>query len=249
MKLVLYVPDGPLAEIPLAALPGGTPGQYLIDEYRFVTLPNAAHLTSKRVAAATSRSANDSILLVGDVDFGSQSTQSSVVSRMASSQFAPLPGTGREIRSIAGLFAEKFPRGKLTLSQQRAASEATFRTAAPQHRVLHLATHGFCILEDPQLLGLVEATGSGELLQYLQTHVPEVLSGIALADANGVPSGAVNADNDDGILTALELSTLDLRQVNVAVLSACESGLGHQNIGEGLLGLQRTCRLRESARL
>lgn len=242
-KLVLYVPDGPISRVPLAALPGEEADQYLIDKYRFITLPSAARAAMKPVVAESQRSVDNSMLLIGDVDFGGPTAGTSLASRMASAQFVPLPGTKREVQSIADLFTKEFPDGKLTLSQQQAASEASFRESASRHRLLHLATHGFCILEDPELLRSADAQGSNDLLNYLETHAPEVLSGIALANVNAKASGAGDQDADDGILTALELSTLDLRHVEVAVLSACESGLGQENLGEGLLGLQRALQI------
>jgi tetratricopeptide (TPR) repeat protein/CHAT domain-containing protein len=64
---------------------------------------------------------------------------------------------------------------------------------------------------------------------------PGLLSGLAFAGANSPPEEG----KDDGILTALEVSALDLSKVDTVVLSACETGLGEVAGGEGLLGLQR----------
>lgn len=64
---------------------------------------------------------------------------------------------------------------------------------------------------------------------------PNLLSGIALAGANR----PAKPGEDDGILTALEISELDLSGVELAVLSACQTGLGETAGGEGVLGLQR----------
>ena len=64
---------------------------------------------------------------------------------------------------------------------------------------------------------------------------PGLLSGLAFAGANTPPG----KEQDDGILTALEIASLDLNQVDTVVLSACETGLGEVAGGEGLLGLQR----------
>jgi CHAT domain-containing protein len=72
-----------------------------------------------------------------------------------------------------------------------------------------------------------------------------LLSGLALAGANslldkGDAEGVlVMGGEDDGILTALEVGALDLSGVEVVVLSACQTGLGEEAGGEGVLGLQR----------
>jgi CHAT domain-containing protein len=64
---------------------------------------------------------------------------------------------------------------------------------------------------------------------------PGLLSGLVLAGANLPPE----PDQDNGILTALEVSSLDLSHVELVTLSACETGLGQTAGGEGLLGMQR----------
>ena len=64
---------------------------------------------------------------------------------------------------------------------------------------------------------------------------PGLLSGLVLAGANLPP----DPNQDNGILTALEVSSLDLSHVELVTLSACETGLGQTAGGEGLLGMQR----------
>jgi CHAT domain-containing protein len=64
---------------------------------------------------------------------------------------------------------------------------------------------------------------------------PLLLSGLVLAGANR----EAKPGEEDGILTALEVSEMDLSGLELAVLSACETGLGAVAGGEGLLGLQR----------
>jgi CHAT domain-containing protein len=73
---------------------------------------------------------------------------------------------------------------------------------------------------------------------------PGLLSGLALSGANrgarsSSPATSASEDSDDGIITALEVAALDLHNVDLVTLSACETGLGQSTGGEGMIGLQR----------
>jgi CHAT domain-containing protein len=68
---------------------------------------------------------------------------------------------------------------------------------------------------------------------------PFLLSGLALAGANARRALPEGSQEEDGILTAEEISALDLSGVGWAVLSACGTGLGDVHSGEGVLGLRR----------
>ena len=66
---------------------------------------------------------------------------------------------------------------------------------------------------------------------------PLLLSGLAFAGANR--RAAAGHDEDDGILTAEEVASLNLQGTEWAVLSACDTGLGEIKAGEGVFGLRR----------
>src|SRR5262249_11917820 len=67
------------------------------------------------------------------------------------------------------------------------------------------------------------------------------LSGLVLAGANRPPPKDPKEleRHDSGILTAEAIAALDLERMDLAVLSACETGLGEVAGGEGGFGLQR----------
>jgi CHAT domain-containing protein len=121
------------------------------------------------------------------------------------------------------------------------ANEESFKRLAPGRRYLHLATHGFyldakCVQSQPgvKVRGLGAATASSPAARRDDEN-PLLLSGIALSGANRRASGR----DEDGILTAEEVVSMDLSGVDWAVLSACKTGVGAIHTGEGLFGLRR----------
>ena len=116
------------------------------------------------------------------------------------------------------------------------ARKSAVRAALQKSRYAHLATHGFFA---PEELKSALATRSGDERLFGLGGVsgwhPLLLSGVVLSGANK----EAKPGEEDGILTALEVSEMDLSGLELAVLSACETGLGQEASGEGLLGLQR----------
>ena len=159
--------------------------------------------------------------------------------------YTRLDDTSFEIAAIDKDFKRQFGDVNPVELSGTNATESAVRKAATAHRYLHLATHGF--FADDAIKPQVDArpgsktrSGSG-LTDRSGSRTPAgchpgLLSGLALTGANVQPTPA---GKDDGILTALEVAELDLSGVELAVLSACQTGLGKVAGGEGLLGLQR----------
>jgi CHAT domain-containing protein len=133
-----------------------------------------------------------------------------------------LPGTKTEVEDIVGKLKKK--RIKSQLYEGSQANEESFKALSGSDiSVLHIATHGFFLPTDEKLSGDQSLIQSGLLL-----------SGANYAWQNKpLPEGV-----EDGILTAKEISFMDLRKTDLVVLSACQTALG-EITGEGVFGLQR----------
>lgn len=143
----------------------------------------------------------------------------------------PLPGTAVEVQSIASLLRAK--NWQVAIYEQENALEEALK-AAQHPRVLHLSTHGF-FLSDQQ----IKRTQS-LFEQPVGLEDPMLRSGLFLAGADRVLAGEPPlADADNGVLTAYEAATLNLQGTELVVLSACETGLGQTQGGEGVFGLRR----------
>ncbi len=108
-------------------------------------------------------------------------------------------------------------------------------------RILHLATHGFFLADqerDPNRE--VRDFGGPGRLSGPPPENPLLRSGLALAGANAwLNERPLPPEAEDGLLTAEDVSGLDLLDTELVVLSACETGLGEIRTGEGVFGLRR----------
>ena len=117
-----------------------------------------------------------------------------------------------------------------TLLEGVEATESVLR-AVQRPVILHLATHGFLSSEEILQPSGLDADSRHEI-------DPMLRSGVVLARASAAADG-----NDDGYMTASEMSTLDLTGTRLVVLSACNNGFGEVHSGEVVYGLRRALML------
>lgn len=253
-------PDGALHTLPFEALRDGD-GAFVTDTRR------VSYLTSSRTLARPHAASmpNDSLVVFAAVDYDAPATgirtgadDAANPSGLADAGgqspaqrgggFAALLGTEAEATMLAtlGLPVRSFLGAEAT-------EERLLALDTPGR--LHIATHGF-FLNDAAALETITGARSGTLSGSLgsggagegspvdeeQFADPLLRSGLALAGANRIGTDRVADDPDattDGIATAYELASLDLRGTDLVVLSACETGLGEIEAGEGVLGLRR----------
>jgi CHAT domain-containing protein len=228
-------PDGDLTRLPFEALPTGG-GRRLIDDFRLSYLGVGRDLL--RFGAKTPEEPARP-LVISDPDFDLSPTSASgpadPVPRQRSRAldgslcFNPLPGTRTEGEHLAARLGVDAWCGDNALKGRLCSS-------APA-RILHIATHGFFLEDQAHDLELAHA-GLGRLSHALEN--PLLRSGLALAGANTwLRNQPLPPEAEDGLLTAADVSGLDLLATELVVLSACDTGLGTVQVGEGVLGLRR----------
>jgi CHAT domain-containing protein/Tfp pilus assembly protein PilF len=240
-KRLLIVSDGALQYIPFAALPSSESRTglqvLLIAEHEIVNLPSASILSVLRREVSTRKAAPKSVMIVADPVFDShddrlhgalktvetvKTVEVSANRSEITDQFS-LDRSAREVGAARdGIFA------RLPFSRREA--EAIYATAAPGEATKALD------FDASKATAMSKELGEYKIV-HLATHglvnsEHPALSGLvfSLLDRQG--------RSQDGFLRLSDIYNLELN-ADLVVLSACQTALGKQIIGEGLIGITR----------
>ncbi|HWT03515.1 MAG TPA: CHAT domain-containing protein [Pyrinomonadaceae bacterium] len=239
---LLISPDGELNLIPFEALVDED-GRYAVERYSFTYLTSGRDLLRMQVA----RGSKSKPLVVANPSFGAPAAELLAATNTARKAAAPkdrrrgvttgrdltevyfasLVSTAKEADSIQKLFDAHL------LTGEQATEAAVKSVSAP--RILHIATHGFFLQDAGKETAEQAQAATRGIKSSAKIENPLLRSGLALAGANTRSGGA----GEDGILTALEASGLNLWGTKLVTLSACDTGVGEVRNGEGVYGLRR----------
>jgi CHAT domain-containing protein len=215
VESLLVVPDRDLHFLPFEALLDPQ-GRRLLERF------SVTYMNTARELFAPPASGRRGALVLGGPAYSlpGRPAEAGVELRRLGGPWSELVGARQEAEEVAGLEGVPAHLGP-------AATETCFKGLAPAASALHLATHGF--VGAPALPPGVS--------RVVARRPQDVLGdcGLVLAGANTGGDG-----QEDGILTAYEVLGMDLGDVDLVVLSACDTGRGEVNAYEGVFGLKRS---------
>jgi CHAT domain-containing protein/Tfp pilus assembly protein PilF len=250
VRRIFLSPDSQLALVPFAALHDGR--QFLVDALDITYLTSGKDLLSRAEDIPPAHS----VVVLADPDFSSPPTESPPEARdipaltersaslerffstlraeVADQPWPPLPGTRKEAEAIQRLL----PHAQMLLGRA-ATKEALLKLSTPG--ILHVATHGFFLEDEPtppatRGVGTFGAVGEGP---PQRPPDPLLRSGLVLAGAHAPEAQPGLYRRKDSLVTALELAGLNLWGTQLVVLSACDTGRGDIQLGQGVYGLRR----------
>lgn len=256
VSTIYLSPSGLGHQINFAALPVNGK-QTLGNKYKLHILSSPAELIDYS-SAKFEKGDNLELLLYGDIDYDKANAGTktdtlklenleetkALQTRSGITEFSYLKGSKKEVEQIQIMGAQS--GFKTTLLNDRSATEESIKKldGITTPFILHLATHGFFfpdpIKEAPK--DIFDLEGKSKI--YKASDDPMMRAGLLFSGANKYWGKTIeNATTEDGILTAREISNLDLSACQLVVLSACETGLGEVKGSEGVFGLQRAFKM------
>ena len=255
---IYYAPVGELYNVPLHAIlvPREKEGQrYLMDKYTLHQLTSTRYLALGMKDKQKARF-NPSISIVGGVNYDylpGSSNNVLVNSNLAktrdigsaSVKVSYLPGTTKEAKAIDSILSNMGWETTYLKGENATEERLTAFSDKNSKGTMHIATHGYAFPEYSSMDPTIDQKSIRYSYRY--SNNPMVRSGLVLAGGNWALMGSDTLTQlgaaENGVLTALEVSQLNLRNTKLVVLSACETGLGKIEGSEGTFGLKRGFKL------
>lgn len=230
---LIISPEGVFNQINLETLKS-LDSKYQLEKYQFVQVANTKDVLTefykKQNKAAnpnqTVKAKSTNLTLIGNPIYYVNSTIP-----QNERTIPQLPGSEQEVNEISELLKENNVKSDLFVGA--AATEEKVKSLKSP-RFFHIATHGYFLPD-------VQQAGFESELDNEASQNPLYRSGLLLANGGSLMNDADNLDfnKEDGLLTAYEAMNLDFDNTELVLLSACETGLGDVQLGEGVFGLQR----------
>jgi CHAT domain-containing protein len=214
--------DGVYNQINLEAIP--TPdGRYVIDNANIVLVSNTKDLYLRSIKSRAKTNENTATMF-GNPTFYAKAGDNPDISS--------LPGTQKEVTQVDFMLKQK---GWVTAEYVEALATEEKIKEMSNPKIFHIATHGF--YRPSAQVTMEEEMENNEAVL---TQNPLMRTGLLLKGAGDLMEKTrYNFNMENGILTAYEAMSLNLDKTDLVVLSACETGLGDLEAGEGVYGLQR----------
>lgn len=253
IKTIYYAPSGLLSSISFNALKVGHKSLSDIYDMRLVSSTseiieiknNKSNLPKDAVIyGGIKYDVSDDVLLAEARGYthGNNTSDSFRGSDLTRGSWGFLPGTKEEAETVNKTLKKSGISTKLF--EGESANEESFKALSHKgNSYLHIATHGF-FLQDSKDISMNKFVLNNYKVDNERALSPMQLTGLLFAGANRAWRNTnVIPGIEDGILTADEISQIDLRGTEVVVLSACTTGLGEFSSPEGVFGLQRAFKL------
>ncbi len=230
---VFYSPSGILHQIAFSAIPDDN-ADLLSDKYKLMRVGTTAYIIERDTY---SKIGFASIALFGGINY------ESIDNAPYSGYWQYLPGSLFEVEAIESLASNNEVESQVFIGENALESSFKSLNGRVSADIIHVASHGFFYPNPRKAEEAIDYTlNQGHV--YSKSDNPLNRSGLLFAGANANWGKATRENTeDDGILTATEVSNLYFGNTKLVVLSACETGLGDIEGNEGVFGLQRAFKL------
>jgi CHAT domain-containing protein len=244
IKKIYFVTDGIYNSINIESIYNPNSKKFLIDYLKIQQIQSIRAIIDEKKKFKIS--ATTKVSLFGNPDFDLSDTKpndnevslersldADMLNDIKSGvKISRLDGTQKEIETLYSIL--KYSNCSIQMYSSTSATEDNLKKIQSSD-ILHIATHGY----------FLSSVNTSKTKQSIASLINEnyrndsyLKSGLLLAGAQNTLNGK-RLENNNGILTAEEAKSLNLKDTELVVLSACETGLGDNLVGEGVIGLQR----------